>query len=73
MDIRYFLLTIAIFVIMYFLMLSGVNRIYNRDNDIYHHINVARKLGVGTQTFHDNFRFWDWIVVIVCSIALTKV
>ena len=51
-------------------MLLGVDRIYDRGHYIEHHSFVAIRLGLGSQTFDDNFKFWDWIVIIAASIAL---
>lgn len=47
LDIRYFLITMVIMVLIYFLMLMGVNRIYDRNNDTYYHADIAMKLGLG--------------------------
>ena len=47
-DIRYFLITMVIMVLIYFLMLIGVNRIYDRGNDIHYHADIAMKLGLGS-------------------------
>ena len=54
-DIKYFLVTIVIIVFVYFFMLLGVNRIYDRESNVFYHIHVAMKLGVGEQTFDDYF------------------
>ena len=48
LDIRYFLITMVIMVLIYFLMLMGVNRIYDRNNDTYYHADIAMKLGLGS-------------------------
>ena len=48
LDIRYFLITMVIMVLIYFLMLMGINRIYDRNNDTYYHADIAMKLGLGS-------------------------
>lgn len=47
-DIRYFLITMVIMVMIYFIMLIGVSRIYDRGDRLSHHGEIAIKLGLGS-------------------------
>lgn len=47
-DIRYFLITMVIMILIYFIMLIGVARIYNRGDNLNLNFNIAIKLGLGS-------------------------